>query len=457
MPSDPLLQRVPPHSIDAEQALLGGILIDANSLNMVTEIVRPEHFYQESHRHIFTAVLELSSQAAPIDLVTLKDRMEKAGVLDTVGGVEYLAELAARVPTAAHATAYARLIREKALLRNIIHAGMEIVGEGFDDPPDVEDFVDRMEKRLFDISQEKIEQPYRQIKDVVHEAFKRIEELDSHVPGAGGVNTGFYELDRMTSGLQPSELIIVAARPAMGKTSLALNIATHAALNVGAKVGVFSLEMSRNELVIRMMCALARVDSQNFRTGRLNDKEWVDLSTAADRLSATEIFIDDAADLNIMALRSKARRMKMMHGLDLVIVDYLQLMRGVGLGRDASREQEISQISRSLKGLAKELEIPVMALSQLNRDLEKRQDKRPQLSDLRESGAIEQDADVIIFIYRDSYYNPDKVEEENNAEVIVAKQRSGPTGKAEVRYFRQYTLFENASDEDDDAYGGYGN
>ena len=443
--------------MEAEQAVLGGILIDSRAVNEVGEILRPEHFYAESHRHLYAAIEELANHAQPIDFVTLKDKLEKQGTLEAAGGLEYLTELAARVPTAANVRAYARLVREKAILRQTIHAGMDIVAEGFDDPPDVEEYLDVVEKRIFDISQQKVERPYRPIREVVGEAFRRIEELDAQQGAVPGVPTGFYDLDKMTAGLQPSELIIIAARPSMGKTSLALNLAVSAALQHGKSVGVFSLEMSRQELVVRMLCSLAKVDSQKFRTGSLTDKEWMALSGAADRLSESSLYLDDSADLNVMALRSKARRMKLLHKVDLILIDYLQLMRGVGLSRDASREQEISQISRSLKALAKELEIPVVALSQLNRDLEKRMDKRPQLSDLRESGAIEQDADVILFIYRDIYYHPENVEGENKSEILVAKQRSGPTGTVTLRYFKEFTLFENfAPDEELEGYIPYG-
>ncbi|RJO68068.1 MAG: replicative DNA helicase [Myxococcales bacterium] len=454
MALDPSLQRVPPHSVDAEQAVLGGVLLDARSVNEVMELVHPEDFYLESHRCIYQAIAELSNHAEPIDLVTLKDRLEKLGKLETAGGVEYLSELASRVPTAAHARSYARLIKEKSLLRRAIAAGLDIVGEGFDDPPDIEEYLDQAEKKIFEVTQDKIERPFFPIRELVSEAFKRIETLDAQKGGVSGVPTGFHDLDRMTSGLQPAELIIVAARPSMGKTSLALNIALTAALEQKLSVGIFSLEMSRQELVIRMMCTLAKVDSQKFRTGHLDDKEWMRLVDAADRLNETRVYIDDTAALTVVALRSKARRMKMLHGLDMVIVDYLQLMQGsLGRKREASREQEISDISRSLKGLAKELEIPVMGLSQLNRDLEKRQDKRPQMSDLRESGAIEQDADVILFIYRDIVYNPENTDKENLAEILLSKQRSGPTGKVELRYTREFTLFENyISDEDADSY-----
>jgi len=451
--SDPIIQRIPPHSIEAEQAVLGGVMLDSRRINEVAEMVLPEHFYRDSHKKIYLAILELSHKGDPIDLLTLKSTLEKHGTLEDVGGIEYISELSGQVPTAANAGTYAKLIREKALLRRVIEAGLDIVAQGFEEPPEVEEYMDSVEKKIFDISSEKISRPFYPIKEIVSDAFRRIEELDAATGDVTGVPSGFYKLDRLTTGFHPAQLIIVAARPAMGKTSFALNMAQNAALNHGKTVGIFSLEMSRQELVVRMLCSLAKVDSQKFRLGRLDDNEWMRLSEAADKLNEAPILIDDSADLHQINLRSKARRMKSQYGLDMIVIDYLQLMSAYGMNKSANREQEISTISRSLKGLSKELEIPVMALSQLNRDLEKRQDKHPQMSDLRESGAIEQDADMIMFIYRDIVYNPDNVDMESMAEIKVAKNRAGPTGGADLRYFREYTLFENFVS--DDEYGEY--
>jgi replicative DNA helicase len=447
------VQRVPPHSTEAEQAVLGGILLDSRRINDISDSLMPEHFYSSSHQKIYQAILELSHKGEPIDLLTLTDKLEKAGVLNEIGGVEYLGELAGATPTAANAVAYAKIIREKSILRQVIGAGLDIVAEGFEEPPDVEEYLDSVEKRVFEISKEKIDKPFHLMRDVVAEAFKRIEELDASTGDVSGIPSGLIELDRLTTGFHPAELLILAARPSMGKTSLALNIAQNAAIQHGKAVGIFSLEMSRQELVIRMLCSLGKVDSQKFRTGKLGDAEWLALSEAADKLNDSRIYIDDSADIHQISLRSKARRMKAQHGLDMIMIDYLQLMRAYGMKRDANREQEISTISRSLKALAKELEIPVLALSQLNRELEHRTNKRPMMSDLRESGAIEQDADVIMFIYRDAVYNPDNIESENIAELIVAKHRAGPTGLVKLRYFREYTLFENLALDDD--YGSY--
>lgn len=445
--NETIMQRIPPHSVEAEQAVLGGVLLDSRRIDDVSELLLPEHFYMDSHRKIFTAILEMVNSKMPVDLLTLKATLEKHGTLEDVGGIDYISELSGKVPTAANAGTYAKLIREKATLRKVIEAGLDIVSEGFEEPAEVEEYLDSVEKRIFDISSNKISKPFHHVKGIIGDAFRRIEELDAATGEVTGVPSGFYNMDKLTTGFHPATLNIVAARPAMGKTSFALNIAQNAALNSGKRIGIFSLEMSRQELVVRMLCSLAKVDSMHFRTGNLDDDEWMQLSEAADKLNDAPIMIDDSSDLNQISIRSKARRMKQQYGLDMIVIDYLQLMSAYGLNRTANREQEISTISRSLKGLSKELEIPVIALSQLNRDLEKRQDKHPQMSDLRESGAIEQDADMIMFIYRDIVYNPDHVDMENIAEVKVAKNRSGPTGKVDLRYFKQFTLFENLYDD----------
>lgn len=453
--SNPISSRVPPQALEAEQAVLGGILLDSRVVNEVSEIVEPGHFYRENHAQIYQAMLDLSAVNAPIDALTLQDRLSKMGVLEQVGGVEYLGELASRVPSAINAPIYATLIREKYILRGLITAGQTIVGEAYNEPPDVELFVDQAEQQIFAIAQQKVQQPFVPIKRIINEAIARIEKLEAQENVISGVPTGFYAMDKMMSGLQPDELIILAARPSMGKTSLALNMALNAALEHNKSIGFFSLEMSKLELTIRLLCSLGQVDSQRFRTGKLSDKEWMKLTGAADRLSRANIYIDDSAGQSEMAVRSKARRMQRQHGLDAIFIDYLQLMSATRLSRDSKREQEISQISRALKALAKELHVPVVALSQLNRDLEKRQDKRPIMSDLRESGAIEQDADVILFIHRDIQYDKEAVDKQFDAEVIIAKQRNGPTGKVSLRYVAEYTLFQNISTNEGPS-GGYG-
>lgn len=443
MPTNTAQYKVPPHSNDAEQAVLGAVLLDQRTINVAAEMLRPEHFYRDTHAKIFQAMLDLSAQNAPIDALTLQDRLAKMGALEQIGGVEYLVDLAARCPSATNAKSYAEMIRETSIVRRMIQAGQTITGEGFDEPGDVSEYIDRSEKLVFDVANERTEQPYLPIKRLVNEAILRIEELEHTTGGISGVPTGFYALDKMTSGLQPGELIILAARPAMGKTSLALNMAISAAVDHGKSVGIFSFEMTRIEMTIRLMCSIAKIDSQKFRNGALSDSEWIKLTSAAEKLSRARIYIDDTAGQSEMAIRSKARRMQAQHGLDLIVIDYLQLMTASRTSRESKREQEISQISRSLKALAKELHLPVLALSQLNRDLEKRADKRPQMSDLRESGAIEQDADVILFIYRDIVYDKEAVDKKNDAEVIISKQRSGPTGTVYLRYVPEFTLFQN--------------
>ena len=450
-----LYVKIPPNAPEAEQNVLGSVLLDSQAINLVVDRLRSEHFYSEVHKRIYDAILDLSSRAQPIDLITLQDALRKTGQLELVGGLEYLVELAEKVVTTANLNSHATLIREKAMLRAMIKAGLDISAEGYEEPPDIEEYIDRSEKRVFDVAQDKIQRPYVAIQEVVNEAIKRIEELDKKTSDVTGIASCYYDLDHLTSGFHPGELTVLAARPSMGKTSLALNIALNAALEARQSVGIFSLEMSRQELVIRMLCSLAHVDSQKFRRGRLDHEEWLRLSGAADKLYDARIYLDDSSSINYISLRSKARRMKAMHGLDMVIVDYLQLMQAATSGRESNREQEIAQTSRALKGLAKDLSIPVITLSQLNRDLEKRADKRPQLSDLRESGAIEQDADNIIFIYRDVVYNPENTAEENIAEIILAKQRAGPTGVVKLRYAAEWTLFQNMThDEEFDPFAG---
>lgn len=452
MPDDVSRQRIPPNDMKAEQAVLGGVMLDNRSIHEVMEILgKSDYFYFDSHKAVYEGILKLADQAEPIDMLTVKDALEKIGKLDMAGGFEYLTELASMVPTAAHAARYARIVREKALLRSALSVGFDILAEAYDEPENVENFLDGIEKRFSEVQQERLGQSFDKVGSVVNEAIKRIEELDASTGSIIGVPTGFYDIDKKTTGLLPGSLVILAARPSMGKTSLALNIAMNAAIDHGKRVGFFSLEMTAVELVIRMLCSLARVDSQKFKTGRLNDQEWINLTEAADRLREAPIYIDDDSFLSITEFKGKARRMAQNYGVDIVILDYLQLMNmstGV-IRRDAGRQEEISYISRSLKGLAKELQIPVLTLSQLNRELEKRQDKHPQMSDLRESGALEQDADVIMFIYRDVVHNPDNTEKENVAEVNIAKQRSGPTGPVDLRYFKKYTLFENFRSDDD--------
>jgi replicative DNA helicase len=439
---DLLAQRLPPQSLEAEVSVLGGILLENEALNRVLEVIREGDFYRESHRTIFSALLELYERSEPADLITLSEVLKKREGFEAVGGIEYLNSLVNSVPTAANITYYAKIIKEKSILRKLINRATEIVSQGYADSGDVDEFLDRAERSIFEISEDRVRPSFYPIKDIIKSSFKTIEKLYEKRQLITGVATGFTKLDELTSGLQPSELIIVAGRPSMGKTAFALNIAQHAAIQGGIPSAIFSLEMAKEQLALRMLCSEAKVDAHRLRGGFLSEADWPKLTRAAGNLSEAPIFIDDTPGLTALEMRAKSRRLKAERKLGLVIVDYLQLMRG----RAASdnREQEISDISRSLKALAKELTVPVVALSQLNRRVEERGDKHPQLADLRESGAIEQDADVIIFLYREEIYN----RSENNkgkAEIIIGKQRNGPTDKFELAFLDRYTCFENLS------------
>ena len=439
---DLLAQRLPPQSLEAEASVLGGILLENEALNRVLEVIREGDFYRESHRTIFSALLELYERSEPADLITLSEVLKKREELEAIGGIEYLNSLVNSVPTAANITYYAKIVKEKSILRKLINRATEIISQGYADSGDVDEFLDRAERSIFEISEDRVRPSFYPIKDIIKSSFKTIEKLYEKRQLITGVPTGFKKLDELTSGLQPSDLIIVAGRPSMGKTAFALNIAQHAAIQGGTPSAIFSLEMAKEQLALRMLCSEAKVDAHRLRGGFLGEADWPKLTRAAGNLSEAPIFIDDTPGLTALEMRAKSRRLKAEKKLGLVIVDYLQLMRG----RAASdnREQEISDISRSLKALAKELTVPVIALSQLNRRVEERGDKRPQLADLRESGAIEQDADVIIFLYREEIYN----RSENNkgkAEIIIGKQRNGPTDKFELAFLDRYTCFENLS------------
>jgi replicative DNA helicase len=435
--------RIPPQNVDAEQSLLGGILIDPEALNKVVDIVDCEDFYREDHRTIYQLVLDLYEKNEPIDFITVSSLARDRGLMERMGGVTYLNQLVDSMPTSANIVRYAQMVREKALLRNLMRVATQIVEKGYEVDTNVDTFIDEAEQMIFDISERKFKASFYSVKDLVWHNMKSIEALSERKQTITGVTTGFVELDRMTSGLQPSDLIIVAGRPSMGKTSLALNIALNAALNDGggASVGIFSLEMSKEQLVMRLLSSEAEVEFSKLRSGTVRDAEWHQLGTAAGRLYTAPIYIDDTGAISILELRARARRLKKEHGLDLLIIDYLQLMRGRVANTDR-REQEISEISRSLKALAKELNVPVIAISQLNRMVEQREDKRPRLADLRESGAIEQDADVIMFIYREEVYNKN-TDRKGIAEIIIGKQRNGPTGDVEVAFQDKYTAFRN--------------
>ena len=442
------LAKIPPHDIDAEQAVLGSMLTDKDAVNAAIETLKEDAFYREDNRAIYQAIINLYSKSEPIDIITLKDELESMDKFEQVGGYEYLASLPDKVPTTANVQKYIKIVEEKAILRKLIKTANEIIELGYDPAEDVEDIMDNAEKKIFDIMQSKNQKGYTPIKDVLVESFTKLEELYNRKQHITGVPTGFVELDYKTAGLHGSELILVAARPAMGKTAFALNIATNAALRANVPVAIFSLEMSKDQLVNRILCSEAMVDSNKVRTGKLEEDDWVKLAGAIGPLSESEIYIDDTPGISVMEIRTKCRKLKMEKNIGLVVIDYLQLVQGSNK-RQASREQEISEISRSLKILAKEINVPVIALSQLSRAVEQRPDHRPMLSDLRESGAIEQDADIVMFLYRDDYYNKES-EKKDIAEVIIAKQRGGQTGTVELLWMGNYTKFVNLEKRFDD-------
>ena len=432
--------KLPPQNLEAEQSVLGGILIENEAINRVMEILDPDDFYRDAHRKIFNALINLSERDEPADLITLTNELRKIDQLDSIGGASYVASLIDSVPTAANIEYYAKIVKEKSILRKLIQTSTQIVTQSYEDRGDIEVFLDEAERAIFDISEKRVRPSFFSIRDVVKESFKTIERLFQKKELVTGVPSGFKELDRMTAGFQPSDLIIIAGRPSMGKTAFCLNVAQYAAVENKIPVAVFSLEMSKEQLVIRMLCSEAHVEGTRLRTGFLNESDWPKLTIAAGNLSEAPIYIDDSAALSVLELRAKARRLKSERGLGMLIIDYLQLMKG--RARVESRQQEISEISRSLKALAKELNIPVIAVSQLSRKTEERTGNRPQLSDLRESGAIEQDADLILFIYRDEVYN--RAEDNPNrgkAEVIIGKQRNGPIGKIEMAFLDKFTTF----------------
>jgi replicative DNA helicase len=439
---DPSLYKLPPQNIEAEQSILGSILLENSAINAVQEILKREDFYSEAHRKIFGAIEELADRNEPVDLITLSSALQDKNTLDAAGGMAYLASLVDNVPSAANAANYSRIVKEKALLRGLITSATEIINSCYETGSDVDDVLDKAEHSIFEISENKIRTSFFPMKEIVKESFKAIEDLFTRKELITGVPTGFHKIDDMTSGLQNSDLIIIAGRPSMGKTAFALNIAQHAALEAQTPVAVFSLEMSKEQLAFRMLASEAKVDSQRMRKGFLGETDWPKLTTAAGRLSEAPLFIDDTPAITVLEMKAKSRRLKADRGLGLIIVDYIQLMRAGS--NTTSREQEISEISRSLKALAKELRVPVIALSQLNRKVEDRPNRRPQMADLRESGAIEQDADVIAFIYRDEVYNksednPDK----GIAEILISKQRNGPTGAVKLAFLDRFTTFEN--------------
>ena len=436
-----LTDKLPPQNLEAERACLGSMLLDKEAIEVAIDILTEEDFYSEQHRIIFKTLLELYGRSTPVDIVTLTDFLRGSGELDSTGGVVYVSSLLDETPTSANAEYYAKIVEQKSLLRKLIRASSSAISLCYNTEMDAYEVVDEAEKLIFDVTERKGVRGYFPISEVIKDSITAIEKLFHRGDNYTGIPSGFKELDDLTSGFQRSEFIVVAARPSVGKTAFALNVAQNVAIQQRLKVAVFSLEMSKEALMQRMLCSEARIDSQRLRKGLLRTEEWGPLTTAAGKLSEATIFIDETPGISDIQLRAKARRIQSRHGLDLVIVDYLQLMSSIR--KKEGRTQEISEISRSLKALARELSIPVIALSQLSRAVETRgRDKRPILSDLRESGAIEQDADVVIFLYRDELYNPQS-DREGLAEIIIQKQRNGPTGMIELKFFKEFTRFEN--------------
>jgi len=435
-----LLDRLPPHNLEAEQAVLGALLLAPDSFAVVAEFLKAEDFYGEGHREIYRVLRDLAESGHPVDLVTVAEELSRRGLLEKAGGPSYLASLAGSVPTAANVRYYARIVAEKGMLRSLIAGCTQLAARGYEEGVESERLLDEAERVILDLSVRRQTRSYRAIKDLLLETLEKIERLYQRKEGVTGLPTGFTELDRLTSGLQPGDLILLAARPSMGKTSLGLNIAQNVALKERVPVGIFSLEMSGEQVIQRFLCAEALVDQQRLRTGFLTEDDWPRLIRAANRLAEAPIFIDDTPAISLLEMRSKARRLKIEHQISLLVIDYLQLMQ---TGRRVeNRVQEISEISRFLKSLARELDIPVLALSQLSRAVEQRGDRIPMLSDLRESGSLEQDSDVAMFIYRDDYYNPHS-EKKGIAEIIVAKQRNGPVGTVELAFLKEFTKFVN--------------
>ncbi|MEJ7763518.1 MAG: replicative DNA helicase [Thermomicrobiales bacterium] len=430
-------QHLPPHNMEAEQSLLGSLMIDRDAIIKVASYVRSSDFYLTSNGYIFQAIIDLYNKREPTDFVTLTDELGRRDRLDAVGGVAYLSSLLTSVPTAVHVEYYGRIVERTSTLRRLIDAGSEIVAIGYQDGVEAEVALDSAERVLFQITESRTTKDFRSIAEVLDKFFDQIDYMQQHRGDVVGVATGFSDMDQLTGGLQRSDLIILAARPSMGKTALALGIAYGAALQHGKKVGIFSMEMSAEQLVQRLLSMETGVDSHRLRLGQIDDGEWDRISRAFGRLSEANIFIDDSAAAGVMDIRSKARRLQAEHGCDLIVVDYLQLMSG---RRSDNRVQEISEISRGLKGLARELNVPVVALSQLSRAVETRADHRPMLSDLRESGSIEQDADIVMFIYRDEKYDENS-DKKGIAEIIVAKHRNGPVGSINLRFFDQTARF----------------
>ncbi|SEN43142.1 primary replicative DNA helicase [Mesobacillus persicus] len=436
-----LADRMPPQNIEAEQAVLGAIFLEPSSLTVASELLIPDDFYRAAHQQIYNVILNLNDKGKAVDLVTVTEELAAAKLLEDTGGVSYLSELAASVPTAANIEYYAKIVEEKSLLRRLIRTATTIASDGYSREDEVESLLSEAEKSILEVAQRKNAGAFHNIKDVLVRTYDNIETIANRVGDVTGIPTGFAELDRMTAGFQRNDLIIVGARPSVGKTAFALNIAQNVATKAQENVAIFSLEMGAEQLVMRMLCAEGNINAQNLRTGSLTDEDWGKLTMAMGSLSNSGIFIDDTPGVKIGELRSKCRRLKQEHGLGMILIDYLQLILGDGRSGE-NRQQEVSEISRSLKALARELQVPVIALSQLSRGVEQRQDKRPMMSDIRESGSIEQDADIVAFLYRDDYYDKES-ENKDIIEIIIAKQRNGPVGTVQLAFVKEYNKFVN--------------
>ncbi len=452
------IDRLPPQSIEAEQSVLGALLIDKDAVIEVAELLHAEDFYRQHHGTVYAAVLDLYERREPVDIVTVSEVLERQGRLDEIGGAAYLTSLINLTPTAVNAVHYARIVERKSVLRNLISAAGKIAGLGYQEDGDIGEVIDRAESELFAVSEKRVGSGFAPLKSLLHSAYDRLDYLHQHKGEISGIRTGFADLDTLTTGLQKSDLVLVAARPSIGKTSLALNFAEHAAVNEGKVVGVFSLEMSKEQLVLRLLSSVANIDSQRLRTGFLEEMDFTRLAPAMNKLAEAPIFIDDTPNISAMELRTKARRLQAESGLDLILVDYLQLMQSSVTSRDANRVQEVSEISRSLKALARELQVPLVALSQLSRQTENRGEKgEPRLSDLRESGALEQDADMVMFLWREKERSAD--DHEQDGEVInlrLAKHRNGPTGETKLWFKKRQTRFVSYAEEDHYAESAYG-
>lgn len=428
-----------PQSIEAEKSVLGSMMIDKNVIAQAVEILSAEDFYRDAHKYIFKSIVEMYQKDEPIDEITLLEHLKSTDRLEKSGGISYITEIGSSVLTTANVKSYIKIVEDKATLRKLIDSSTKIIESCYNNQDDVEKVIDVAEQKIFDLAEKKSSSDFEPLSDILERGFEQIETLFNNKGEVTGVGSGFKDLDDLTSGFQKGDMILIAARPSMGKTTFALNIAEHAALREGKSVVIFSLEMSKEQLAYKLLCSEANVDMLKLRTGNLEDKDWENIARASGPLSSAKIYIDDTAGVSIMEMRSKCRRLKIEYGIDLILIDYLQLMSGSG---EESRQQEVSEISRNIKAIAKEMQCPVIALSQLSRAPEQRADHRPMLSDLRESGSIEQDADLVMFLYRDEYYNKE-TEEKNVAECIIAKQRNGPVGNVKLAWIGQFSKFGN--------------